>query len=45
VKVTISIGVASWPDDGQETTDLIGSADRRMYEAKKRGRNRTMGPE
>lgn len=45
VKVTISIGVASWPDDGQETTELIASADRRMYEAKKRGRNRTMGPE
>jgi diguanylate cyclase (GGDEF)-like protein len=44
MKVTISMGVASWPDDGATSTELIASADRRMYEAKKRGRNRTVGP-
>jgi two-component system cell cycle response regulator len=45
MKVTISTGVASWPADGQASTELIASADRRMYEAKKRGRNQTVGPE
>jgi diguanylate cyclase (GGDEF)-like protein len=44
VKVTISVGVASWPADGAATTDLIAAADRRMYEAKRRGRNQTVGP-
>jgi two-component system cell cycle response regulator len=44
VKVTISAGVASWPDDGQAATELISTADRRMYDAKKRGRNLVVGP-
>ena len=44
VKVTISAGIASWPDDGQLGTELISSADRRMYEAKKKGRNLVVGP-
>ena len=43
-KVTISVGVASWPADGNAATELIASADRRMYEAKRRGRNQTVGP-
>ncbi len=43
-RVTISIGIASWPGDGEATTELITSADRRMYEAKRLGRNRTVGP-
>jgi diguanylate cyclase (GGDEF)-like protein len=43
--ITISIGVASWPADGEATTELITSADRRMYEAKRLGRNRTVGPD
>jgi diguanylate cyclase (GGDEF)-like protein len=45
MKVTISAGIASWPSDGETATELIVSADRRMYEAKKRGRNQTVGPE
>jgi diguanylate cyclase (GGDEF)-like protein len=44
VKITVSVGVASWPDDGQLATELIASADRRMYEAKGRGRNLVAGP-
>lgn len=44
VKVTISVGIASWPQDGQATTELISTADRRMYDAKKRGRNLVVGP-
>jgi diguanylate cyclase (GGDEF)-like protein len=44
VKVTISVGIASWPDDGRASIELIASADRRMYEAKTRGRNQSVGP-
>lgn len=44
MKVTISAGVASWPDDGQASSELISSADRRMYEAKQKGRNLVVGP-
>ena len=43
MKVTISIGIASWPVDGNAAAELISSADRRMYEAKKRGRNQCVG--
>jgi diguanylate cyclase (GGDEF)-like protein len=45
MKVTISIGIASWPADGDTAGELISSADRRMYEAKKRGRNMSVGPQ
>ncbi len=44
VQVTISVGVASWPDDGNTATELVASADRRMYAAKKQGRNLVVGP-
>jgi two-component system cell cycle response regulator len=45
MKVTISIGIASWPVDGGTAAELISSADRRMYEAKNRGRNMSVGPQ
>lgn len=38
--VSVSIGIASYPEDGQEIEDLIDKADRAMYYAKQRGRNR-----
>lgn len=38
--VSASIGVAFHPQDGRTATELIHSADRAMYEAKRRGRNR-----
>ena len=38
--VTISLGVAAFPQDGTADLELIRSADQRLYEAKKRGRNR-----
>ncbi len=37
--VTISIGVASFPDDGQFTEELIEMADKALYRAKRAGRN------
>lgn len=42
--VTISIGIASWPDHGEEITRLLERADDRMYEAKRDGRNGVKGP-
>ena len=42
--VTASAGVASYPDDGFSTQALIRRADRRMYEAKRDGRDRVVGP-
>lgn len=44
IGVTISIGVASWPDEGATVNDVVGLADRRLYEAKRRGRNCVAGP-
>jgi diguanylate cyclase (GGDEF)-like protein len=44
VGVTVSIGVSSWPDDGASTDDVVACADERLYEAKRRGRDRTVGP-
>lgn len=37
--VTISLGVATFPHDGESATDIIEAADKRLYEAKNRGRN------
>jgi diguanylate cyclase (GGDEF)-like protein len=39
---TISIGVASFPDDGSSAVDLIRSSDERMYRAKQSGRDRVV---
>ena len=37
--VTISLGVSTFPQDGQNTQDLIKIADNRLYNAKENGRN------
>jgi diguanylate cyclase (GGDEF)-like protein len=42
LSVTLSIGSASFPDDGQSPEDLFECADRRLYEAKRRGRDRVV---
>jgi two-component system cell cycle response regulator len=39
-KLTISVGISSYPEDGRDRTLLIGSADEAMYRAKNGGRNR-----
>ncbi|HLL65303.1 MAG TPA: diguanylate cyclase [Micromonosporaceae bacterium] len=36
--VSISLGVATYPDDGTDVDSLLGTADRRNYLAKRRGR-------
>lgn len=38
-KVTVSIGVAAYPEDAQSNLDLIAKADQALYAAKSRGRN------
>jgi diguanylate cyclase (GGDEF)-like protein len=43
--ITASAGVASWPGDGLEVDEVLAAADRRLYAAKQRGRNRVVGPE
>ena len=37
--VTISLGVAAFPEDGETTVTLIDASDRRMYAAKQGGGN------
>jgi diguanylate cyclase (GGDEF)-like protein len=42
VAISASIGVALWPMDGDDEEALLHSADRAMYAAKRRGRNRAV---
>ncbi|MFQ5706487.1 MAG: diguanylate cyclase [bacterium] len=38
-KITISMGVATFPEDGEEFDTLVNMADQRLYRAKQAGRN------
>ena len=40
IKITISMGVSSFPEDSKDLDELIENADKALYEAKKQGRNR-----
>jgi diguanylate cyclase (GGDEF)-like protein len=40
VRVTVSLGLAVWPDDGQHPETLLAAADRALYAAKEGGRDR-----
>lgn len=39
-KLTISLGVATFPEDAKSLNDLVETADRALYKAKEKGRNR-----
>ena len=41
-RVTISMGLASFPDEAKDETELIAKADARLYTAKREGRNRVI---
>src|SRR5207253_2209581 len=45
IEVTVSIGYASYPEHGLTQQALDDAADKAMYEAKARGRNRVVGAE
>lgn len=42
LSITVSLGVASLPEDADSATGLVDAADRCLYEAKRHGRNRTI---
>ena len=44
IKITISIGVATFPDHAESVEELIALADNALYEAKRLGRNRLVYP-
>ena len=41
-RVTVSLGVGIWPDDGRDPESLLAAADRALYAAKQGGRDRVM---
>ncbi|HEY8118191.1 MAG TPA: GGDEF domain-containing protein [Methylophilaceae bacterium] len=42
VKGTVSIGLATFPDDGPSITSIVENADKAMYQAKSDGRNKVI---
>jgi two-component system cell cycle response regulator len=42
ISLTISAGLASFPEDGRDAGELFALADRRMFQAKREGRNRVV---
>lgn len=43
--ITVSLGIACFPEDGETAATLIETSDRALYLAKRRGRNRIEGVE
>jgi len=44
-RITVSLGVAMFPEDGQDSVTLLQVADRALYRAKRAGRNRVESSE
>lgn len=44
-RITVSAGLATFPEDGASASELVESADARLYRAKARGGNRVAGAE
>ena len=42
VKITVSVGVAAYPEDGRSLWDVIKMADTALYMAKTGGRNKVV---
>lgn len=38
-KLTVSVGISSYPDDGKTASELIEAADRALYKSKEKGKN------
>ena len=43
VHITVSSGIATYPDDAQTLEELLGNADHALFEAKRRGKNKVVG--
>ncbi|MCB2193230.1 MAG: GGDEF domain-containing protein [Deltaproteobacteria bacterium] len=43
-QVTVSLGAATYPDDGESYHQVVDKADYRLYQAKEQGRNQVVGP-
>jgi len=41
-KITLSLGIANYPEHGDTIEKILGNADKALYYAKKNGRNRTV---
>ncbi len=41
-KVTVSVGVATWPENGKTPEGLLSAADQALYAAKREGRNKVV---
>jgi len=44
LRISISIGIAVYPDDGTEMSELLDKADKRMYQAKEQGKGAMTEP-
>ena len=44
VRVSVSIGLVAWPDDGTTVDQLMNAVDGAMYASKRRGKNQIVGP-
>ena len=42
IRATLSIGIATFPDHGANSQEVLTAADRALYEAKAKGRNRVI---
>jgi len=40
-KLTVSIGIASYPDNGSSPSEMIAASDKNLYQAKHKGKNNT----
>ena len=41
-RISFSAGIAAWPQDGDDLSGLLGTADRRLQACKQQGGNRVM---
>lgn len=42
-RITVSVGVATFPEDGKTAEEVLEAADQALYVAKRQGRNRVVG--